>query len=364
MASQRKVSVKESEKCKVCDKSVGDKELGVQCELCDKWFHTGCVKIPEDVYKVLGKIANLHWFCEVCNSNACKLFVTLTKLNERVGQLESDVKNNQAEVSNRLGKVEKETDHSNKRVNDMDSRIAKIEQDLHKLGSTVTEDVNKMEKNFHKLGSEISSWKEDFKDESWPKLVEKQVDAKIGQVSTEMQTMQEKLDEARAAVTEEQDKEARRNNVILYRVPESVARTAEERRNEDKRFCEQFVSALGVGLAGEDVARCFRLGRGSVSTASGAPVVSASSVARPMLVEFNSRWAKNVLMESLFKLKSLDAKFKDTVVAHDMTKKERLECKALVEQAKTQTEQESGDFVYIVRGSPGRMKIMKVRKRN
>ena len=145
MASQRKVSVKESEKCKVCDKSVGDKELGVQCELCDKWFHTGCVKIPEDVYKVLGKIANLHWFCEVCNSNACKLFVTLTKLNERVGQLESDVKNNQAEVSNRLGKVEKETDHFNKRVNDMDSRIAKIEQDLHKLGSTVTEDVNKMD---------------------------------------------------------------------------------------------------------------------------------------------------------------------------------------------------------------------------
>lgn len=361
MASQRKGSVKESEKCKACDKSVGDKELGVQCELCDKWFHAGCVKIPEDVYKVLGKIANLHWFCEVCNSNACKLFVTLTKLNERVGQLESDVKNNQAEVSNRLGKVEKETDVFNKRVNDMDSRIAKIEQDFHKFGSEVTDDVNKMEENFQKLGSEISSWKEDFEDESWAKVVEKQVDAKFGQASIEMQTMQEKLVEAREAVTEEQDKEARRNNVILYRVPESGARTAEERSNDDKRYCEQFVSALEVGLAGEDIKRIFRLGRRNTSDT---PATSASSAARPMLVEFSSRWAKNALMENLFKLKSLDAKFKDTVVAHDMTKKERLECKALVEEAKTKTEQESGDFVYIVRGLPGRMKIIMVRKRS
>jgi len=32
LASQRKGSVKESEKCKACDKSVGDKELGVQCD--------------------------------------------------------------------------------------------------------------------------------------------------------------------------------------------------------------------------------------------------------------------------------------------------------------------------------------------
>lgn len=124
------------------------------------------------------------------------------------------------------------------------------------------------------------------------------------------------------------------------------------------------MSALEVGLAGEDIKRIFRLGRRNISTTSDIPVTSASSAARPMLVEFSSRWAKNALMENLFKLKSLDAKFKDTVVAHDMTKKERLECKALVEEAKTKTEQESGDFVYIVRGSPGRMKIIMVRKRS
>jgi len=38
---------------------------------------------------------------------------------------------------------------------------------------------------------------------------------------------------------------------------------------------------------------------------------------------------KNVLMESLGKLRSLEAKFQNIIVAHDMTVKERLECKAL-----------------------------------
>ena len=68
--------------------------------------------------------------------------------------------------------------------------------------------LTRWKKIFKKLGSEISSWKEDFEDESWAKVVEKQVDAKFGQASIETQTMQEKLVEAREAVTEEQDKEA------------------------------------------------------------------------------------------------------------------------------------------------------------
>jgi len=39
-------------------------------------------------------------------------------------------------------------------------------------------------------------------------------------------------------------------------------------------------------------------------------------------------------MESLLKLKSMEAKFKDVIIAHDMTKKERQECKALTKEAK------------------------------
>ena len=62
------------------------------------------------------------------------------------------------------------------------------------------------------------------------------LDTKLGLVSNEMRTMQKTLTETRAAVTEEQDKENRRNNVILYRVPEITASTVVERSADDKCF--------------------------------------------------------------------------------------------------------------------------------
>ena len=49
------------------------------------------------------------------------------------------------------------------------------------------------------------------------------MDAKLGQVASEVQTMQKVLEDSRDAALEQQDKEARRNNIILYRVPESDA---------------------------------------------------------------------------------------------------------------------------------------------
>jgi len=68
-------------------------------------------------------------------------------------------------------------------------------------------------------------------------------------------------------------------------------------------------------------------------------------------------------MESLYKIKSLAMKFKNIVVAHDLTKKQRLDCKGLKAQAKLRSENESGDFFYRVRGPPGNMRIVAARKR-
>ena len=49
----------------------------------------------------------------------------------------------------------------------------------------------------------------------------------------------------------------------------------------------------------------------------------------------------------------MEIKFRSIIVAHDMTKKQREECKVLVNEAKEKNENESGDWVYKVRGPPG-----------
>jgi len=68
-----------------------------------------------------------------------------------------------------------------------------------------------------------------------------------------------------------------------------------------------------------------------------------------------------MVMESLYKIKSMDARFKNINVAHDMTKKQREECSVLVAEAKEKTENASGDFVYTVREPPGQMRIFRIR---
>ena len=114
----------------------------------------------------------------------------------------------------------------------------------------------------------------------------------------------------------------------------------------------QLLNDLNVGIIEEDVKKIMRLGR-----------FGASESSRPIMIQFGNRNVKNLVMESLYKIKHLDSKFKSVIVTHDLTKEEREECNELVEEAKLKTQQDpSGDWVYQVRGPPEKMIIQKFRK--
>ena len=67
-------------------------------------------------------------------------------------------------------------------------------------------------------------------------------------------------------------------------------------------------------------------------------------------------------MECLYKLKDADNKFKNISVTHDLTESERNECKLLVAEAKQKQSEESGEFIWRVRGLPGQLKLIKFKK--
>jgi len=63
---------------------------------------------------------------------------------------------------------------------------------------------------------------------------------------------------------EQKDKEERMNNIIIYRVPEGQSQNASERVNvinDDKRFVEQLLCGLQVGIVPEDIKKVMRLGK-------------------------------------------------------------------------------------------------------
>ena len=70
---------------------------------------------------------------------------------------------------------------------------------------------------------------------------------------------------------------------------------------------------------------------------------------------------KNLIMESLFKHKQSEQKFRQIVIAHDMTKAEREDCRKLVAQTRDMaTDDTSGEYIYRVRGPPGDMIVLKL----
>jgi len=70
----------------------------------------------------------------------------------------------------------------------------------------------------------------------WKDIVQQQVTESLGQVNDNIQIVQTTLEETRVQAAEQRDKESRRNNIIIYSVPESDEARAENKNKADVDF--------------------------------------------------------------------------------------------------------------------------------
>ena len=80
------------------------------------------------------------------------------------------------------------------------------------------------------------------------------------------------------------------------------------------------------------------------------------------MVKFREKTLKNRVMENLSKLKNADQRFKNISITHDLTLNERADLKLLLEEAKKKQIEETGEYIWRVRGLPGQLKLVKLRK--
>ena len=81
------------------------------------------------------------------------------------------------------------------------------------------------------------------------------------EVEDNMQHVKQALQETRAKTDEMTDHESRRNNIIIYNVPEVSGPTSDISYNSDMYFCMQLFTALVTGCAKEDIKRLTTLGQ-------------------------------------------------------------------------------------------------------
>ena len=110
----------------------------------------------------------------------------------------------------------------------------------------------------------------------------------------------------------DKDVEERRQNIIIYRVPESGG-DQDERKQHDTSFVQSLCNeALQIDVRDGDIAEIFRLAR-KVNTVT----------IRPLLVSFKSADIQLDIMQRLARLKNAEQKFKRISIAHDLKPDQR-----------------------------------------
>lgn len=333
-------------KCCGCNANITDDMKALQCDKChtEKWKCIGCLNMSSDFYdQLLSEDSNsLRWFCDSCdrvvmemgtaveysgNDKIDKLVVLVEKLVEKVMDVE--------------GRLANKCDITT--VHQIDMRIRNIEEQLHKSETSVEKRLAEANSNISKIVTEQlrvleSSPKWSDGDTVIAKTVKEEVVKKM---------------------EEDGELEKRKNNLILYRIPEDPSNDFETRKASDKSFVFDLLdSVFKLRASDEDIIKFFRLGRLS----------EGSQTPRPLLLGFKDIEMKEKIMQNLKCLKQADAHFRNVSVAHDLTPSQREEVKKMIEAAKQShidnDEEDVNNFRFLVVGQGAKRKVIKIRKQS
>jgi len=83
---------REESPCGKCSKNVRE---GIQCEICNTWWHPSCAGMSGELCDSLSANLQLHWYCSKCNPGVEKLIQEIRKIQGRLEAIENCLRINQ-----------------------------------------------------------------------------------------------------------------------------------------------------------------------------------------------------------------------------------------------------------------------------
>jgi hypothetical protein len=320
-ARQKEVTRKEKEKlrCKMCENIfIKENAMLMNCERCEDWFCTKCIKMKKSVYEALSQTGNAHWFCDPCQEPAMVSVMTDKHIEERC-------ENYLKEMTTRVDNIEQEivTKASIDQVNKIHTRVETLEKVAQDQNPATTRDIKDIVGRLNVLEKTTK----DGASYNNPKLQE--LSKKMETMHTHVQSLKEaepvlipkQVQEiARINMQEIQERDRRNKNVIMYKVPESTSEESAERMADDNQKVTAICQQIAVDA---NPNKTIRLGK------------KQEGYTRPLRVVLPTEDKKK---EILFKARNLkkseDEMSKNCYVKKDMTKMEMEEDKRLLARRK------------------------------
>lgn len=317
-SSSKAKKYQESSTCSSCQASITEHTKALQCDRCEDptaWKCIDCLDLSVEAYDALMNEANcpLKWFCDKCEKH-----ITTPEDNTEVVRMLQQLLETTSSIEARLNsKADLDT------VNDLEKRVKLLEDKVSKPDEPVAP-------------------------------VAHQTDETIEEHVTK--AVQEAVNTQRE---EDRDIQSRKNNVVIYRVPESASKVAEERTQHDSDFFDALCrDALGIDTRTANVGKMFRLGKRVEQIVKDKP--------RPLLVKLKTEDQKREVMVSLKKLKDAPDIFKRLSVSHDYSPKQRKSIKQALAEAKRKADEDADDqgqplnYRLRVVGQSSRIKVIQV----
>lgn len=388
--------------CPGCKLRVHASAKALECNLCEIWHHITCEGVSEAVYSFLvqNEESALHWYCSKCNNVVGKVVKQMSMISKRQNEMEKRLDDFEKETEEGLSEVREDlvklkeyvtVNGSSGEVKDL------VKKELDEVKTKVLDEFQSTMKKEFDAFVEITSEKVEkqiresaqgilgqFDDpDRWQKKVEEKVYTDVkekvrsevkedlvksysevlrasGMESGAIPKYTERKEDILESTTRVvQGRMERKNNIVLYKVPEKVAEEMDlsiraEKTRHDKMVFMDLCKELGLTCYDSDIEEIRRIGR---------YVGESDSKPRPLLVSLRG-YLKERIMRNLYKLRDSENDiFKKVGVTHDMTREERKKDLELKEEAKNrnENEQNSGNY-YIVRGNPWNRYIQKVKR--
>ena len=333
-----------NDNCWVCFKckfaSSNDDTHMMECDLCERHLCIKCAKVSQTLYKALARVDTM-WFCSTACTQQAKTKLCTQNLENQSTQ-SHDTHEQMLEMEDRI--VNNIMKHSKKMNNDLQAELENRIKILDQRIATQAVVSRQILEEYHEESQK-----------TWADIVKKQGETQTKTISNsnqESESFAKIMQEALELSKKEQEiKEERERSIVIFRYRESSIQNRDDRLEEDLKFAKDLCK-LGVRAGDIEITKTRRLGKYD----------KEAERPRPLKVTFETRDQQQKIISNLPNLREAEEAYRKVSINIDMTKQERDEVREKVNEAK-RLSQENENKRFIVKGTPGNLRIVEVTKK-
>ena len=344
-----------------CGNEVGQEDKGVECDICQNWYHASCQDVSSKAYSALQEHAEtLAWICKECKLKIGDKNVNLSAsiiIENKLDALAKAIQDQQRVSKKSENKIDTLAEVIQDQERVFKKSIEEHDKVIRELGEFQGRNVGILHEQNEEILGKISTISgssiKEIVGKTYADVAKRTSENIISTIGKKLDTlpkaetiadMELKVSKDIKKVIESKEKEDRSVNILVHNVTESKKEDEDERRSEDLKQFYEISEALGC--TNIEVKKVVRLRRRMAAEDK------ESQVPRPriMLLKLNSSDHVDLLYRRRFNLKSKG--YTNIYITRDLPPQEREAQRKLREEL----QQKGKDTHIIFRGRVVEMK--------